>query len=174
MTSLTRWDPFREMQPVQSAMRELMDRWMDESIWSAPQLWRQNGENFAPALDVLEDEQGYTVKASLPGVDPNDVEITLTNNVLTIKGQTKQENEQQKQNYHVRERRFGSFMRSVTLPAGVDADKVEATHEHGVLTLTLPKTETVRPKRINVRNTVNSLTDSRSTNGESQGNGHQS
>ena len=82
--------------------------------------------------------------------------MTLNDNVLTIKGETKSEKDVEEKNYHLRERRSGSFMRTVTLPTTVDADKVEATHEHGVLTLRLPKTEAVKPKRIAVKPTVES------------------
>ncbi|GIV76602.1 Hsp20/alpha crystallin family protein [Litorilinea aerophila] len=151
MTALTRWDPFREM----ATFREMMDRLFDESFFEAPRLWSRRLEGFSVPMDVIETENEYIVKASLPGVDPNDVEITLTDNVLTIKGQTKSEQEYDEQNYHLRERRFGSFSRSLTLPASVDADKVEAIHEHGVLTLHLPKVESAKPKKIAVKSVVN-------------------
>lgn len=150
MTNLIRWDPFREM----TTMRELMDRAMDETFFDAPRIWSRRLENFPLALDVAEDQESYMVKASIPGTDPNDVEITLTDNVLTIKGEVKEEKDVEEQNYHLRERRFGSFTRSVTLPLSVDADKVEATHENGVLTLRLPKTEAVKPKKISVKKMI--------------------
>ena len=149
MTTLTRWDPFREM----TALQRAMNRMFDENF-EFPQQWeRQNA--WDPALDVVEKEDGYVVKASLPGVAPEDVEITLTDNVLTIKGETKADKEDKQENYHLRERHYGSFMRSITLPVTVDADKVEAVNEHGVLTLTLPKSEAVKPKKIAVKATVN-------------------
>ncbi len=94
------------------------------------------------------------MKASIPGVDPNDVEVTLTDNTLTIKGEVKEETDVEERNYHLRERRFGSFTRNVTLPLPVDADKVEATHENGVLSLRLPKTEAVKPKKISVKKMI--------------------
>lgn len=150
MNALTRWDPFREME----TFREAMDRMFDEPWRSRSGLWLQRSEGFPLALDVAEDDSDYIVKASMPGVDPDQVEITLTDNVLTIKGETKSEQDTEEKNYHVRERRFGSFMRSVTLPMPVDADKVEASHENGVLTLRLPKTEAVKPKRISVHKTI--------------------
>ena len=152
MNALTRWDPFREMQ----SMRQVMDRFFDEPFFEAPRLWSQRLEGFPLALDVMEDDAYYTVKASIPGVEPDQVEVTLNDNVLTIKGETKSEKDVEEKNYHLRERRSGSFMRTVTLPTTVDADKVEATHEHGVLTLRLPKTEAVKPKRIAVKPTVES------------------
>lgn len=151
MNALTRWEPMRELQ----TMREVMDRLFDEPFLAAPQIWSQRMESFPLALDVMEDENGYTVKASIPGVEPEQVEVTLTDNVLTIKGETKHEEEVEKKNYHLRERRYGSFMRQVALPMPVEADKVEATHEHGVLTLRLPKAEAVKPKKITVKTTVN-------------------
>jgi HSP20 family protein len=150
MNNLTRWEPFREIQ----TMRSLMDRFFDEPFFSAPQLWSQQGSTFHVPLDLIEEDGQYIVKASVPGVNPEDVEITLTDNVLTIKGETKRESENNEANYHVRERHYGSFMRQIALPMPVDADKVEATNENGVLVLHLPKTEAVKPKRISVKTTV--------------------
>jgi HSP20 family protein len=150
MNNLTRWEPMRELQ----TMRSLMDRFFDEPFFSAPSLWSQRGESFPVPLDVIEEEGQYIVKASMPGVNPDEVEITLTDNVLTIKGESKHESESKESNYHVRERHVGSFMRHVTMPVGVNADNVEATFENGVLTLRLPKSEAVKPKKITVRNTV--------------------
>ena len=150
MANLMRWDPFREI----TTMRDVMDRAFDEAFFEAPRLWSRRPEGYPLALDVSEDADAYTVKASVPGVDPNDVEITLTDNMLTIKGEVKEEKDVEESNYHLRERRFGSFTRSVTLPVTVDADKVEATHENGVLTLRLPKTEAVKPKKISVKKMI--------------------
>ena len=150
MNNLTRWEPVRELQ----TMRSLMDRFFDEPFFSAPQLWSQRGENFPVPLDVIEEDGQYIVKASMPGVNPEEVEITLTENVLTIKGETKRESESSESNYHVRERHYGSFMRHVTLPATVNADEVEASFENGVLSLRVPKTEAAKPKKIAVRKTV--------------------
>ena len=161
MNTLTRWEPVRELQ----TMRSLMDRFFDEPFFAAPQLWSQRGENFQLPLDLLEEEGQYIVKASMPGMSPDDVEITLTDNVLTLKGESKHESENNESNYHVRERHFGSFMRQIALPTAVNADEVEATYENGVLILRLPKTEAVKPKRINVKNTVE---------GSSSHNGHRS
>lgn len=151
MNTLARWEPMREMQ----TMRSLMDRFFDEPFFAAPQLWSQRSETFPLPLDVIEEEGQYIVRASMPGVDPDQVEITLTDNVLTIKGETKAESEKTEANYHVRERHYGSFMRHVTLPATVESEKVEAVHENGVLTLRLPKSEAVKPKKIAVKNIVN-------------------
>jgi HSP20 family protein len=151
MNNLTRWEPMREAQ----TMRQMLDRFFDEPFFAATQGWGQASESFMPALDVIEEEDQYIVKASLPDVDPNQIEVTLTDNVLTIRGETKHEQEQEKKNYHMRERRFGSFMRQVSLPMPVESDKVEAMTEHGVLTLHLPKAEAVKPKKIAVKTVVN-------------------
>ena len=150
MNALTRWDPVREIQ----SMRNLMDRFFEESFMDAPRLWSRSLETFAPALDVMEDSDAYTVTASVPGVDPEAIDVTLTENVLTIKGETKSEEEKKEANYHLRERRFGRFSRSITLPTPVDADHIEATQENGVLTLRLPKVESAKPKRIEIKPTV--------------------
>lgn len=152
MSTLIRWDPFREVQ----TFRQMMDRMMDEPFMGAPQLWAKGSDGFPLALDVAEDPDQYIVKASIPGVDPNDIDITLTDNVLTLRGETQQEKDVDEKNYQLRERRYGSFTRSIALPAGVDANKVEAIHEHGVLTLHLPKIEAVKSKKIAVKGMVNS------------------
>ncbi|HEY3344232.1 MAG TPA: Hsp20/alpha crystallin family protein, partial [Anaerolineaceae bacterium] len=91
------------------------------------------------------------VKASLPGINPDDLDITYTNNTLTIRGETREEKEESEKRYHIRERRFGTFTRSVYLPTQIDASKIQAEYDAGILTLSLPKTEEVKPKRIPVR-----------------------
>jgi HSP20 family protein len=149
MTALTRWDPYREL----ATMRSMMDRLMDEDVFRLPRLWERQNE-FGLALDVAEKSDAYIVKASVPGVAPEDVEITLSDNVLTIKGEMKEDREIKEETYHLRERRFGQFTRSVTLPMPVNADKIEAVNENGVLTLTLPKAESTKPKKIEVKQIV--------------------
>ena len=154
MTNLTRWEPFRELSDMRRNMDRVMERFFEEPFYAANPTWTQrNGGAWSLPLDVSEDADNYIVKASVPGINPDDIEITLTDNVLTIKGENKEENESKESNWHVRERRYGSFVRSVALRAPVNADKVEATNEHGVLTLRLPKTEAVKPKKIAVKNT---------------------
>lgn len=155
MTTLTRWEPFREMTTLSRAMDRMFDRFMDEAYGEMPTLW-ERGNGYSLAVDVAEKENEYVVKASVPGINPEEIEITLNDNVLTIKGETKEEKEHEAGNYHLRERRFGSFMRRIALPSNIDADKIEATNEHGVLTLTLPKAEAAKPKRIEVKKTVES------------------
>jgi HSP20 family protein len=152
MNNLTRWEPYREL----ATMRQMMDRMLDEDFLRPLGMWERSGQTNNLALDVAEKEDAYVVKASLPGVNPDEVEVTLTDNVLTIRGETKEDKEIKQENYHLRERRFGSFARSVTLPNPVNADQIEAINENGVLTLTLPKAESVKPRKIEVKRMINS------------------
>jgi HSP20 family protein len=148
MAKLVRWDPLRDM----VSLREAMDRLFAESFvsprsWSAP-----TEEGVATlALDVFEDDNDVTVQASVPGVKPEDIELSITGDVLTIKGETREQKEERQGDYHVRERRCGAFQRSITLPAQIDADKADAKFKDGVLTLTLPKREEVKPKTIKIK-----------------------
>ena len=145
---LTRWDPFRELITI----RNTMDRLFDSALAGSPTTWQPAAWDLA--LDVAESEDEFTVKASIPGINPDDLEITFTNNTLTIKGETKEEKEVEQAHYHLRERRYGSFARSITLPAGIEADKIQANYEAGVLKLRLPKAEEVKPKKIAIRTTA--------------------
>ena len=145
MTLIRSWDPFREMAQLRATMDRLLNETRnipattsEETIWTLP-------------LDVSENADGYIIKASLPGVNPGDIDISLTDNVLTIKAEVKEEKDIEEAKYHLRERRFGSFLRSITLPTAVDDDKVEAVYEDGVLTLTIPKAEAVKPRKIAVK-----------------------
>ena len=139
MTTLVRWNPTR------SLFNEF-DRLFNAQTgaWDMPQTW-------GLALDVIEHEDGYTVKASVPGITPDNLNVTLEDNVLTIQGEVKEDETIEESNYHIRERRTGSFSRSVRFPVPVEGDKVEAEYENGVLTLTIPKAEAVKPKRIAVK-----------------------
>lgn len=152
MTTLMRWDPFREL----TTIRNMMDRLLEEPMEGNGEGFSRQYNAFPLALDVVEDQDAYTVKASVPGINPDDVEVTMTDNVLTIKGETHEEKDVEEKQYRLRERRYGSFQRRVTLPVAVDPDKVEATSENGVLTLRLPKSEAVKPKKISVRKMIES------------------
>ena len=144
MSNLTRWDPFREM----VSMRTALDR-MFENALTTQEGWPQNAWNLA--LDVSEKEDEYTIKASIPGINPDDLNITYNNNMLTISGETKSEQEKEGERYHLRERRYGSFSRSISLPTSVKGDEIEASYDAGVLTLHIPKAEEARAKRIAVQ-----------------------
>jgi HSP20 family protein len=102
-------------------------------------------------LDVTENEDGYIVKATVAGINPEDVDITIEENVLTIKGEYAQESESEDVNYLMRERCAGNFGRSIRFPMDVNADAIDASYEHGVLTLNVPKVEEVKPKRVAIK-----------------------
>jgi HSP20 family protein len=133
------------------SLREAMDRLFEESF-VRPRNWFASPEGVATlALDVFESDDDVSVRASIPGVKPEDIDISVTGDVLTIKGETSEEKEEKTGNYHLRERRYGAFQRSVSLPTLVKADKAEAVFENGVLTLTLPKVDEVKPKSIQIK-----------------------
>lgn len=145
--AMTRWDPFREM----TSLRQAMDRLIEES-YVMPQMGGGTGAGgMGFEMDVMEQGDNLVVKASLPGVKPEDVNITVENNVLTIKGEMREDREEGEGRYHHRERRWGSFQRSVLLPSDVDAQACDASFEHGVLTIKLPKSEQAKAKRIPIR-----------------------
>ena len=148
MSRIVRWDPFREMVSVRTQMDQLVGELQRE-----PTGLESNGDrdHIRLALDVSEDDHNYRVKASLPGIDPADLDISFSENTLTIQGETEAESVNENAKWHLRERRFGRFMRSITVPAAVNADDISADYEDGVLTLTLPKTEDLKPRRITVR-----------------------
>jgi HSP20 family protein len=103
------------------------------------------------ALDVVEQDDAYIVKASIPGVNPDDVDITFADNTLTIRGEFKEDKDIKEESYRLRERRTGNFTRSVTLPTAVNRENIEAAYDSGVLTLNIPKAEEVKPKRIAIK-----------------------
>ena len=138
---LTRWDPFRDL----VTMRRAMDRMIENSLTEND---RDVTSEWGLPLDVIEDENEYVVKASLPGVKPDDLDITYNKGTLTIKGELKDESDTTKGQYHVRERRYGTFARSISLPSSVKAEDIQADFKDGILILKLPKSEEVKPKRI--------------------------
>src|SRR5512133_3517241 len=139
---LTRWDPFRDMM----VMRRTMDRLIENSINEE----QDNPTDWGLPLDVIEDENDYTVRASVAGIKPDDLDITYNKGVLTIRGEIKDDRETNKGQYHLRERRYGTFSRSLALPTSINAEKIQAEYGDGILTLKLPKAEEVKPKRISV------------------------
>jgi HSP20 family protein len=143
--TITRWNPMREM----LRLRNEFDRFFEDSF-DLPG-WRSSESFVGPAVDIAETDDAYIVKASIPGIKPDDLDIAITGNSLTIKGQVNGEETIAKENYHLRERHYGAFARTVTLPASVDVESVEAAYEDGVLTLSAPKTEDVKRKRITIK-----------------------
>ena len=139
------WDPFREMVSLHDAMSSLLQ---DSYVRPGGKL--ADGGPAMLSLDISENENEFIVKASLPGIRPEDVQITAHGDTLTIRGEMKAAEEKKGENYHLRERRFGQFQRTVRLSAPIIADKAEAQFDNGVLTLTLPKAEEAKPKQIKV------------------------
>ena len=147
MGSMMAWDPLRE--PM--SLREAMDRLFEESFLRPERLSGSEGPTPAAPIDVYETKENVVLKAAVPGVKLEDLDVSITGDVLTIKGEYK--NEEQKQegrNYIRQERRYGSFCRQLTLPAAIDADKVNASFEDGVLTLELPKREDIKAKSVKI------------------------
>ncbi len=134
-----------------SRLRREVDRMWEDFF--GPRGWglRPWEGEWAPAIDVSETADKVEVKAEVPGIDPKEINITLTGDVLTIKGEKKSEREETKESYHLVERSYGSFSRSLTLPAAVEVDKIDARYEKGVLTVTCPKKEEVKPKAIEIK-----------------------
>jgi HSP20 family protein len=141
---LTRWDPFQEMLNLRRTVDRLFDNVGTDREWAQPTLW-------GLAVDVVENKDEFIIKASVPGINPDDLEISYTDDTLTIKGEIKSENEVKENQYHLRERRYGSFTRSLNLPTKVKGDAIDASCQNGVLTLRLPKAEEVKPKRIAIK-----------------------
>jgi len=129
-------------------LREAMDRLFDDAFTRPLSL---SGVSAAPAIDMYQTDDEVVVKATLPGLKPEDVDITVTGETLTLRGEYKQEEEQKNAHYHIREQRSGSFERSLLLPTDVKADKAVADFENGVLTISMPIAEEVKPKTISVK-----------------------
>lgn len=144
MSNLTRWEPAREMM----TLREAMDRLFDDAF-TRPLSIRDGWS--APAIDMYQTDDEIVVKASLPGFKADDVQINITGDVLTLRGEMKHEEEKKEKAWHMREQRWGSFERSVALPTNVVADQANADFENGILTITLPKAEEAKPRTISVK-----------------------
>ena len=149
MNTMTRWDPMRELDELQSQLSTLFGR--------AP--LRENGDKdeamtvaeWAPLVDIVEDENEYLIKAELPEVRKEDLKVTVQDNVLTLTGDRSFEKEEKGKKYHRIERAYGSFARSFSLPEEADAQKVSAEFKEGVLHIRLPKSEKAKPKSIQVK-----------------------
>lgn len=144
MADIIRFKPLRDLISFRGAIDRLFDEALGGSLGSY-------GPMACPAVDMFQTDDDVVVKATLPGVEAKNLSITVTGDVLTIRGEVKSDREVDRTEYHLRERRHGSFSRSLPLPTSVKADKADAQFENGILTLTLPKAEEVKPKTITVR-----------------------
>jgi HSP20 family protein len=145
MSNLTRWEPVREMM----TLREAMDRLFDDAF-TRPINLRDGGWS-APAVDMYQTDDEVVVKVALPGFKADEVQINVTGDVLSLRGELKREQEDKDKAWHIREHRWSSFERSVALPTQVKPDGANADFENGILTISLPKAEEVKPKTISVK-----------------------
>ena len=144
MSNLIRWEPAREMM----TLREAMDRLFDDAFTRPISM---TGSLSAPAIDMYQTDEELVVKAAVPGMKSDDVQISVTGDVLSIKGEVRLKDENKDKAWHIREQRWGSFERALALPTDVISDKAKAEFENGILTITLPKAEEVKPKTITVK-----------------------
>ncbi|HVN76442.1 MAG TPA: Hsp20/alpha crystallin family protein [Thermoanaerobaculaceae bacterium] len=148
MSTIVRWDPFKELSTVQDRMNRMFnDIWghgrrVDEDYISG---------SWMPAVDVRETKDALEIAVEVPGLEPKDVEVSVENGVLTLKGTRRFEKATEGETYHRVERAYGSFERSFSLPTNVDPEKVRAAYRHGVLHLTLPKREEAKPRSISIK-----------------------
>ena len=145
--TLVRYNPNRGYISMQDTMNSLVNALFNSDASD----FASAGSEFSPRMDMKETEDAYTVKLTMPGIDKNDLDISVSDGVLTVKGETREEAEDEKATYLVREHKHYSYFRSVRLPSEVVADKAEAEYKNGVLKLTLPKAEEVKPKSIPVK-----------------------
>src|SRR5438067_12557458 len=145
--ALIRWEPARELNTLQNEMNRLFNTFLDTPL---PNGGAAGQRRWLPALDLVETEDDFVLRADLPGVSQEDVNIELEDNVLTISGQRKSEHEERKEGFYRVERASGSFSRSLTLPEGVNAEAIEAGFDRGVLEVRIPKPEERKPRRVQI------------------------
>ena len=144
MSNLIRWEPMREMLTLREAMNQLFDDSFTRPI-------NMSGGSVLPAIDLYQDDEKVVVRAALPGLKAEDVQISVTGDLLTLRGEFKLVNDPKDVTYHLREQHYGAFERALRLPAEVQTDKSKADFENGVLTISLPKAEAIRPKTISIK-----------------------
>jgi HSP20 family protein len=143
--AIVKYNPIRDLRTMQEQMNRLLDM-----AWNR-EIGEELGEGvWQPAVDIYEDENSVIIKAEVPDIDQKDIEVRIEDNTLTLRGERKHNKEVKKENYHRVERYYGQFQRSFSLPHSIDQEKVKATCDKGVLTITLPKREETKPKQINV------------------------
>lgn len=147
MPTLPRPNPSRDL----ISLRDSMDRMVEKNNVRSKAFWDYTVDGDGVPLDLYEDKDNLVVKATVPGVKPEDMQVNVENDVLTISGETKKDEERSDHDYYVRERRYGSFSRSLELPRAVNADQADAVFADGVLTLTLPKADEARGKQIQIK-----------------------
>jgi HSP20 family protein len=144
--NIIRWDPFRDL----ATLRERMNRLFEETYTSRGEEKDLVAGTWNPSVDIYEKENELVLKAEVPGIDENDIELKIEDNTLTLKGDRKFEKETKEENYYRIERSYGSFYRSFTLPRNIDQDKIKAACENGILKVTLPKKAELKPKNVKI------------------------
>jgi HSP20 family protein len=142
--TIVRWEPLRELNSLQSEMNRLFNTAFDSGA-SGPALQR-----WVPPMDLVESGDQFVLRADLPGMSEEDIQIELEDGTLTVSGERKAEHEQREEGFHRVERSFGTFSRSLTLPKGIDGDAVSASFDRGVLEIRIPKPEERKPRRISI------------------------
>src|SRR5215216_2340600 len=151
MATMTRWDPFQDLRSAQDEMAQMSPMLAHAlGLHGQPQ-GSATATAWAPALDISERKDAYLVTVELPGVEADDLDITMEDGLLTIQGERHFAHDSSEQQFHRVERRYGAFRRAITLPAQVQAEQIEASFENGVLQIVVPKMEEAKPKRIQVR-----------------------
>jgi HSP20 family protein len=140
--SVLRWDPFQDMLSLQDEMNRVFNRAFGQPARE------QGARAWAPALDIAERKDAYLVAVELPGVNPDDIDVTLENNLLTVQGERRQAQDSSERRFHRIERAYGTFRRSVSLPSSAQADAIQASYDNGVLQLLVPKAEEAKPRKI--------------------------
>jgi len=151
MATMTRWDPFQDLRNAQEEMAQMSPMLAHSLGLHGQQQGSATATAWAPTLDISERKDAYLVTVELPGVELDDLQITMEDGLLTIQGERQFAHDSSEQQFHRVERRYGAFRRSITLPAQVQAEQIEATFENGVLQIVVPKMEEAKPKRIQVR-----------------------
>ena len=151
MTTMMRWDPFQDLRSAQDEMAQMSPMLAHALGLHTQQQGSATATAWAPALDISERKDAYLVTVELPGVEADDLDITMEDGLLTIQGERHFAHDSSEQQFHRVERRYGAFRRSITLPAQVQAEQIEASFDNGVLQILVPKMEEAKPKRIQVR-----------------------
>ena len=144
--AIIKWDPFRDM----VTLREKMNRMFEDVFSGRSENKELTAGTWAPAVDIFETENELVMTAEIPGIEEKDVEIKIEDNTLSIRGERKFEKETKEENYHRLERSYGSFYRAFTLPSSVDPERIQAEQENGVLKISMPKRQELKPRKVRI------------------------
>jgi HSP20 family protein len=146
--SITTWRPFQDLDEIERRLDEGFGQWLTPKAWRRFPLAEKE---WLPAFEMFEKEDKFVVKAELPGMKQEDVDISVTDSMLSVKGEKRSEREAKEEDYYFSERSYGSFLRSIDLPSNVDTEKIEASFDDGVLVIDLPKIPEAKPKKVTVK-----------------------